>query len=204
MPTTNQAGSKRALIILAHPDTDNSFNHAIAQQVKKTLEEQLIEVDLLDLYVEGFNPVMSREECRGKAAPDVAPYQERIKQANYVLFVYPVWWSRAPAILEGFIDRVFIPGFAYRFRQLFGVYGMPIPLLKEKKVLAILTHGAPELPVKTIYFNSVLLRFRIGFLSFCFKLFKTKVIQLWSVPFIDDAKRSKYLEKVTQAVKKFV
>lgn len=189
------------LIIYAHPNPE-SFNAAIKNKILTTLKTKRVQFHLIDLYAENYNPVLSLDELIGKTTDETKHFQKIISESTNIIFVFPVFWFRAPAILEGFIDKVFVPGFAYRFKQLFGKYGMPIPMLSDKKVLTIVTHGAPALPVKTIYVNAVKFRFLLGFLSFCFNLFKCKFLQLWSVPFIDQKVREKYLKKVELLVLK--
>ncbi len=192
---------KHFLIIYAHPNPE-SFNAGIKNTVVKTLEEAKASFTVLDLYHENYNPVITLDEMKGKLNAESLQHQEMIRQATHLIFIFPVFWFRAPAMMEGFIDKTFIPGFAYRFKKLFGKYGIPIPLLKDKNVLTIVTHGAPALPVKTIYVNAVKFRFLLGFLSFCFNLFKCKIVQLWSIPFIDEAQRNKYLRKVERLILK--
>jgi NAD(P)H dehydrogenase (quinone) len=190
---------KKFLVIYAHPDP-GSFNAAIRQQVVSVLTAAGIPHHVIDLYAEHYNPVLSLEELKGQASAETKRYQQLISDSTDIIFIFPVFWFRAPAILEGFLDKVFVPGFAYRFKQIIGKYGIPIPLLKDKRVLAIVTHGAPALPVKTLYINAVKYRFLLGFLSFCFYLWKCRFIQLWSVPFINAEKREKYLKKVERVV----
>lgn len=189
------------LIIYAHPD-DKSFNHAMLQKVISVYQNHKEEFHVIDLYKENFNPVLSLEEIKGNISAEVKQYQSIINTASDITFVFPVWWFRAPAIMEGFFDKVFVPGFAYRFKKIIGKYGLPIPLLRAKRVRAFITHGAPALPVKTIYLNAVKYRLLLGFLSFCFNLFKCKIYQFWAVPFVDEAKRKKYLKKVERVTKK--
>jgi len=71
-------------------------------------------------------------------------------------------------------------------------------------LLSYLTHGSPPLPVLTLYVNSVRLRLEMGVYSFVFGWFKTKTTQFWSVPFISNEKRIKYLEQVRKHVDKDV
>jgi NAD(P)H dehydrogenase (quinone) len=190
---------KKFLIIYAHPNPD-SFNNAIKTRVINTLERVNTLYNVIDLYSENYNPVISLNEMLGEVSLETKRYQQLITESTNIIFIFPVFWFRAPAILEGFLDKVFIPGFAYRFKQIIGKYGIPVPLLKDKNVLTILTHGAPALPVKTIYINAVKYRFLLGFLSFCFNLFKCKILQLWSVPFVNANIREKYLNKVEQII----
>lgn len=193
--------SKNFLIIYAHPNPE-SFNSAVKDKVISTLITRNISYQLIDLYKENYNPVLSLNELNGKVTDEIKKHQQLISASTHIIFIFPVWWFRAPAILEGFIDKTFVPGFAYRFKQIIGKYGIPVPLLKEKKVLAIITHGAPALPVKILYVNAVKYRFLLGFLSFCFNLFKCKIVQLWSVPFINEQQRKKYLLRVEKLIQR--
>ena len=81
------------------------------------------------------------------------------------------------------------------------MYGYPTPLLSGKKVRTYLTHGAPALPVLTMYLNSVKLRLVMGVYSFVFGWFKTKTRQFWSVPFVSQNDRLVYLEQVKADVR---
>ena len=120
------------VIIYAHPD-NNSFNHAMLETVKSTLDKAGEKYEMIDLYSEGYDPVISTEEVRGKVLEKTIHYQKKISSADTLIFIFPVFWFRAPAMMEGFIDRTFTPGFAYKYKKLFGVYGIPIRLLKNKK-----------------------------------------------------------------------
>jgi NAD(P)H dehydrogenase (quinone) len=190
---------KKVLVIYAHPD-EKSFNSAILKKVIAGIKKSGNNYHVIDLYKENYNPVMSLAEMKGEESEETKKHQQLIALATDIVFIFPVWWFRAPAIMEGFIDKTFAPKFAYRFKSIIGKYGLPVPLLKDKSVLVFVTHGAPALPVKTLYVNVVKYRFLLGFLSFCFNLFKCKIVQLWSVPFIDEAKRKNYLDKVGRIV----
>ena len=90
-----------------------------------------------------------------------------------------------------------------QFVPVVGPYAYPRPFLSDKKVRTYITHGAPSLPVRTLYLNSPKLRLVMGVFTFVFGWrwslwFKTK--QFWSVPFVSTAKRKKYLETVRKDV----
>ncbi len=191
------------LIIYAHPDP-KSFNHAVLETVRSVLNERGKSFQVIDLYADKFNPVMTAAETKGELSDETKSYQQLIKKSESIVFIFPVWWFRAPAILEGFCDKVFTPGFAYRFKKIIGTYGLPVPLLRDKKVRAFISHGAPALPVKTIYFNAVKYRFLLGFLSFCFYIFRCRIYQFWAVPFVSDEKRKTYLRKAASVIRKLV
>jgi NAD(P)H dehydrogenase (quinone) len=182
------------LIILAHPNPESFCSRGISRTLTEALSQRGVSYTLVDLYAEGFNVLGDPEKARH--------YQELISQCTHIWFVSPVWWFRCTPLMEGFFDQVFVPGFAYRFKQLIGVYGIPQPLLGDKKVMTYLTHGAPALPVLTLYVNSVKLRLVMGVYSFVFGWFRTRTRQFWSVPFVSDAKRAKYLKQVVKDVER--
>ncbi|WP_428897900.1 NAD(P)H dehydrogenase (quinone) [Parelusimicrobium proximum] len=125
----------KCLIVYAHPFTEG-FNFAVKQQVSKAFVDLGYDVEVSNLYREKFNPVLSAEEYASHIrqdvdlAPEVIREQEKLKGANYVVFIYPVWWSAVPAILKGYADRVFTYGFAYTHAP-----NKTVGLLKDKKVL---------------------------------------------------------------------
>lgn len=108
------------VIVYAHPNTE-SFNHAILETVKKELEEKGHEVRVRDLYELNFNPVLGASDfisfSQGNTPADIKEEQEHISWADSITFIYPVWWAGLPAILKGYVDRVFSHGFAYAYGE---------------------------------------------------------------------------------------
>ncbi|MFP8893456.1 NAD(P)H-dependent oxidoreductase [Chryseobacterium cucumeris] len=129
----------RHLIIYAHPN-ENSLNHHLLNTVVETLQFRNEEVVVRDLYTIDFDPVLSLDDMQGqrmgKVLDDVKTEQEYISWAEQITFIYPIWWTGLPAIMKGYIDRVFSYGFAYRYDQ-----GIQKGLLKGKKTVIINTHG---------------------------------------------------------------
>lgn len=142
----------RALIVYAHPEP-TSFTGALRRSAEETLRELGHEVEVSDLYAEGFNPVAGRHDFVTVADPhrfhyqteqahaarfeafadDVAREQHRVEEADLLVFVFPLWWGGVPAILKGWFDRVLAYGFAYEdgmryetgyFRGRVGVLGV--------------------------------------------------------------------------------
>ena len=183
------------LIIIGHPDKASFCYNGILNTMKKRFEYWSQDYEVIDLYEDKFSP--SRWY---KNQNDIKKYQDLVKKSNRIYFISPVWWFRCTPLLEGFFDQVFSPGFAYEFKPLTQTYGIPMPLLGDKKVRTYLTHGSPRLPVLTLYVNSVRLRLEMGVYSFVFGWFKTKTTQFWSVPFISNKKRVKYLERVRKHI----
>jgi putative NADPH-quinone reductase len=107
----------RVLVLYSHP-VEDSFNAAVHRTVVETLTAAGHEVDDCDLYVEGFSPVLTREErIAYHDVPDnrgpVASYVDRLLKAEALVLVTPVWNFGFPAILKGFFDRVFLPGVSF-------------------------------------------------------------------------------------------
>ena len=182
------------LIVIGHPDKKSFCYNGIMKTIKETLESNKEEVCVIDLYKDNATFDFAKDK--------VQKYKDLITWADRIYFISPVWWFRCTPALESFFDQVFTPGFAYNFKPITRVYGIPKPLLGDKKVRTYLTHGAPSLPVLIMYLNSVKLRLVMGVYSFVFGWFKTKTRQFWSVPFISQNERLVYLEKVKEDVKK--
>jgi NAD(P)H dehydrogenase (quinone) len=129
----------RHLIIYAHPN-DNSLNGHFKKTVIQTLLKNGHEIILRDLNQAAFSPVLTLEDMQGQrsgtVSADVQAEQEYISWAECITFIYPIWWTGMPAIMKGYIDRVFSYGFAYRYDQ-----GVQQGLLKDKQAIIINTHG---------------------------------------------------------------
>ena len=120
------------LVVFAHPEPD-SFSAALKETARRVLEEQGHRVDVSDLYAMRWNPSLGADDFRDRVDPlfldlsreqehaheigghsgDVAREQARIAVCDLLLFHFPIWWFSMPAILKGWVDRVFSRGFAY-------------------------------------------------------------------------------------------
>ena len=182
------------LIIIGHPDTNSFCYNGIFKTIKNEMVIQKKNFRVIDLYRDDFT--RPREKI-------IDSYKKLVSWADSLYIISPVWWFRLTPRTEIFFDEVFTPGFAYQFIPITKTYSYPKPFLKNKKLRTYITHGAPALPVLTLYVNSVKLRLVMGVYSFVFgwklSLFlKTK--QFWSVPFVDDKKRKKYLDIVRKDI----
>jgi NAD(P)H dehydrogenase (quinone) len=130
------------LIVYAHPHPE-SLNHGILDTTVTTLKKNGHEVIVRDLYELDFQPVLRPEDMAamkaGQTPKDIKTEQECINDADVITLIYPIWWTGLPAILKGYVDRVFSYGYAYAV----GEEGI-IKLLKGKKGLIINTHGTPN------------------------------------------------------------
>jgi NAD(P)H dehydrogenase (quinone) len=105
------------LVVYAHPRAD-SFCNALKDKVAATLRKNGHDVEVLDLYAEGFRAEMTAEErdayhTEGANLAGIETHVARLKAADALIFIYPTWWYGLPAILKGWFDRVWAPGVVF-------------------------------------------------------------------------------------------
>ncbi len=105
------------LLINGHPDKE-SYNHALAAAYKKGALNSGAVVQEINICELVFNPNLQfGYRKRTEFEPDLVKAQESIKWADHLVWIYPVWWGSVPAIMKGFLDRVLLPGFAFKKRE---------------------------------------------------------------------------------------
>ncbi len=136
----------RHLVVVANPRSDSltlSLAHAYVAQLAALGHQHT----LYDLYCVGFDPVLTKEEIAPGAGcsvpPEILQAQQDLEAADALTVIYPLWWLSMPAIMKGYIDRVFARGFAYDSSQ-----GVVRGLLGGRKCVVVTLSGAP-LPVLT-------------------------------------------------------
>jgi putative NADPH-quinone reductase len=131
---------KKIVIINGHPDKE-SYCHALADAYKKGAEASRAEVKEIVLADLKFDPILHfGYRKRTELEPDLIEAREKIKWAEHLVWVYPVWWGSVPALLKGFVDRVFLPGFGFRKRENSLLWD---PLLKGRSSRIISTLDQP-------------------------------------------------------------
>lgn len=142
----------KILVVLGHPDA-GSFNHALAHAACKSLRADGHEVIFHDLCAEGFDPALPKEEiARGAHLPRVIQrHCEELRSANGIIIVHPNWWGMPPAVMKGWIDRVFRPDVAYRFIEGDNGEGVPVGLLKAKAAIILNTGNTPVEREKSVF-----------------------------------------------------
>lgn len=144
----------RHLIIYAHPNSE-SLNHHFKEIVIENLTKSGHEIIVRDLYELEFNPVLSMsdmiDQMKGTLEEKILAEQEYISWAENIIFIYPIWWTGMPAIMKGYIDRIFTYGFAYRYDQ-----GIQKGLLTGKSAIIINTHGKSNAEYATIGMDKAL------------------------------------------------
>jgi NAD(P)H dehydrogenase (quinone) len=126
------------LVVLGHPNKC-SFNHALARATVMALQQMGHTAVFHDLYTEGFNPVLEQAEMGAIIDPNLRRNCEDLANAEGIVVVHPIWWGQPPAIIKGWVDRVFRRGIAYRFKE----SGEPEGLLRAKKAVIFNTSNTP-------------------------------------------------------------
>ncbi|MBN1499331.1 MAG: NAD(P)H-dependent oxidoreductase [Spirochaetes bacterium] len=194
----------KASVILSHPYSE-SFNHAIFRTVCRTLDELNVEVFKHDLYLENFNPVLSVNELGTDSSNDplVNQYTAEMMESDLLVFIHPNWWGQPPAILKGYIDRIFRPPHAYDFSEKEGAGGVPEPKLCGKYGIVFNTSNTAEEretdffgdPLESIWKQCIFAFCGIG--GYYRKMFRI-------VSDSDQALREKWLLEAEQAVEGIV
>jgi NAD(P)H dehydrogenase (quinone) len=186
------------LIIFAHPNP-KSFGKAIEETVIKASETKGFSTKVKDLYKESFNPVLGASDFEafgsGKIPADIKAEQDLIAWADVISLVYPTWWTGLPAILKGYIDRVFSYGFAYEVKD-----GAVVGLLKGKKVRLFSTTGTPGAVYdKSGMHNSMKQTQDDGIFRFC-GVDDVEHLFFGAVPYVDDSTRKGYLSEAEKKI----
>lgn len=193
----------RCLVVYCHP-VPESFCAAIRDATVETLRARGDEVRLVDLYAEGFDPVMHADERRAynEGAPNdpaLAPHVERLRWAEAILLVYPTWWYGPPALLKGWFDRVWAKDVAFSL----GGDGRIEPLMTHVgKVGVVTTCGAP-------YWWSFLVgqpgrkMIMRGMRANCARRCRTMYLAHYLMDVSTPQSRAAFLDKVRRKVKAF-
>lgn len=142
----------KALLVIANP-SPSSFSHAMADLAEVVLVERGCEILRHDLYAEGFNPVQPTGESSNVTSEDalVERHCRDLQQAALILVFHPNWWSQPPAILKGWIDRIFRLNTAYAYPPGEGYEGVPVGLLKARQAFVFNTSNTPAEREATVF-----------------------------------------------------
>jgi NAD(P)H dehydrogenase (quinone) len=180
------------LIVSCNPAI-SSFDRALAVAYYEGAISTGASVHLLELSSLEFDPILHK----GYKVPqpleqDLVRAQDLIKNANHIVFVYPSWWGSMPALLKGFIDRVFLPGFAFKYHPndiLWDKY------LKGKTARIILTMDAPGIWNRIMYHRSNIYALKVATLQFC-GIRPVHVTTFSRIRFSTHKNRMKWLDRV--------
>jgi NAD(P)H dehydrogenase (quinone) len=158
----------KALIVLGHPGP-SSFNHALAAAIASTWRDAGCEVTCHDLAAEGFDPRLTCEEARGKPSMDplVQTHIRELRACDLLGVVHPNCWGAPPAMMKGWIDRVFAPDAAYTFAKGADAGDEPIGLLRTRAALVINTGNTPVLREQAVFGDPLERIWRDCVLQYC-------------------------------------
>lgn len=183
----------KILIINGHPNPE-SFNYALHKAYKNgvitTGKHTIEEINVSELE---FNPNLSKGYSTGVTMEtDLIKAQEKIKSADHIVWIYPLWWGMMPAIMKGFIDRVFVPGFAFKYHNNSSKWDK---LLIGKTTEIICTLDYPVFVFKLFFGEGGVRVMRKMVLDFC-GLKTTKTTYIGQVKPSTQEQRKNWLDKV--------
>lgn len=183
---------KKILIINGHPNKE-SFCFALAESYKKGADLSGANCKLIHLADLNFGLNLSKGYRQiTELEPDLLKMQQDISEATHLVFVYPTWWGTYPALLKGFIDRVFLPGYAFKYHKDDPFWDK---LLKGKTARLIVTMDSPKWYNFFVYKNAGHNSMRKAVLEFC-GIKPVKITSFAPIKTSDIIKRKQWLEEV--------
>ena len=158
----------KALVVVGHP-APGSFNHAIAEAIRAAWEAAGCEVWFHDLVEEDFDPCLSADEARGEASMDplVRTHIAQLRASDLLAVVHPNCWGAPPAIMKGWIDRVFEPNAAYAFAKGADQGDIPLGLLTTQVALVVNTGNTPQDRERAVFGDPLERMWRDCVLRYC-------------------------------------
>ncbi len=183
---------KKILIINGHPDKE-SLCFTLANAYKKGAISTEAECKLVNLVDLKFDLSLHYGyKQRTELEPDLLQIQQDILEANHLVFVYPTWWGTYPALLKGFIDRVFLPKFAFKYRENSLLWDK---LLKGRTARLIVTMDTPKWYYSLVYKNPGHNSMKKGILAFC-GINPVKITSFGPVKSSTESKRLEWINKI--------
>lgn len=184
--------SKKIVVILGHPDS-GSFCASLAQEYVQSAEQAGNEVQYFKLGEIEFDPILRfGYKQRQNLEPGLEAIKNAILWSNHLVFVYPVWWGSVPALLKGMFDRVFLPGFAFKYRDNSQFWDR---LLAGRSAHAIATMDTPPWYFRWVYSRPAHNQMRKTILEFT-GIKPVKITSFGPVRYASESKRQGWLEKV--------
>ena len=183
---------KNVLIINGHPDKE-SFNYALSEAYIKGVNKTDSIVTQINIAELEFNPNLQfGYRKRMELEPDLVSSIEKIKSADHIVWVFPMWWYGYPALMKGFIERTFLPSITY---QPIEGQALPKKLLKGKSARLIITADTPKWYDFLIMKSPTINQFKNGTLKFC-GISPIKTTYIASIKNSTSDFREKWLEKI--------
>jgi NAD(P)H dehydrogenase (quinone) len=158
----------KALVVVGHP-APGSFNRALGEAIRETWSAAGCEVRFHDLVEEGFDPRLTAAEARGQTSTDplVLSHIAELRDSELLAVVHPNCWGAPPAIMKGWIDRVFAPDAAYGFAKGVDQGDVPVGLLTTKVALVVNTGNTPGDRERDVFGDPLERMWRDCILNYC-------------------------------------
>ncbi|HAN36729.1 MAG: NAD(P)H-dependent oxidoreductase [Ilumatobacteraceae bacterium] len=191
----------RVHLVYCHP-SETSFTAAVRDRALVGLHAAGHDVRVSDLYADGFVPELSAWERTNHLAPpetkpDIAEYAANLRWCEALVLVYPTWWAGQPAMLKGWIDRVWVAGVAYELPE--GANRIRPRLHNIRRIVAITTHGSTKF-VNALEGEGGKRIVTRSLRVLCSKRARTTWIALYNIDRSTDARRAAHLARVEQAM----
>jgi len=190
------------LVVYCHP-VPESFSAALRDAAIETLKGRGWDVRLTDLYAEKFDPVLSAEERRNMehapTDPKLAPHIENLRWAQALLFVYPTWWYGLPAMLKGWLDRVWWTDVAFELPP----SGRIVSLVSHIDRVGVITTCGTSWWISLLIGQPGRKTILRGVRSLCAARTRTLFLALYQMDESTQDGRTRYLERVRRKLQSF-
>lgn len=188
---------KKIFILMGNPDKEGTLSNALADSYETAAKAAGHEVRRANIGDLSFDPILHKGyKVIQELEPDLKKVQEDMKWADHFVLVYPIWWSAMPALLKGFFDRIWIPGFAFHFwKNGFGWDQM----LKGKTARVITLSKMSPFLIRLIFGDFTN---EISYATLGMSGFKVRMTQLGNTESTSETMRARYVRRVAALAKK--
>lgn len=180
---------KNIFILLGHPDADGTLSSVLADEYQRGAEEAGHTVRRMNIGELQFDPILHKgyKEIQ-ELEPDLVRVQENMKWAEHMVILYPNWWCSMPALLKGMFDRMFLPGFAFKFKK--DSTGGWEKLLEGRTARVVISLNHPPLKARLL-FGDYTNELRRGILGFA-GIWPVHLTKIGPVQNVSDEKREEW------------
>ncbi len=188
--------TRRALVVYCHP-LEESFVAAARDRAVAALSTGGVEVRVNDLYAEGFDPTFTASErvhhLRAGTDPSITSYADDLQWCDTLVLVYPTWWSGQPAMLKGWIDRVWVNEVAWTLPD--GANRLRPALRNVRRLVAVTTHGSSKF-INAVEGESGKRTLTRSLRAMCHPLARTTWVAMYGIDNASDDDRAAFLDRV--------
>lgn len=183
---------KKVLLINGHPNPD-SFNYALSDAYELGVKQHTTAIQRIDITKLTFDPNLKYGyHKKQELEPDLVDAISKIKEADHIVWFFPMWWYGMPAMMKGFIDRTFLPGVTFKMHE---GKSFPEKLLKGKTGRIVVTADTPKWYNDWFMKNPAINQLKKGVLQFC-GVKSIKVTYISVMKGSSSGFRSKWLKKL--------